>query len=552
MCRELLTSSEGALIAALTFLLAFRANFSYNRWWESVSAVHQMHSKWLDVGTETASFHLQCSRYTKPPAFGSHPELTCLVERERERLNAITLEQLEEKLDQHAEDSNIQGSPQKKKFGVFRRKGRKTKTTDDDKSAKPKSDAGATNSDTTSPVGESIEDKHEKFITQQLGEEYRHYHRMKQQKKKSRHRYTGKSINAAKPKGTGFGADIFRQVFNRPAVLERGASATLKIVSKNESWNEGKPPLFLQESAHLLSLLSAVALSTLRNDLAEADSPLITFTPGAPWPHVDPDDYGADVRKEWSDSTNRHLTVFRYILGFSRTPKMRTLYNAARPFRVIGGVSDAEIELLQAARGPLAKVALVSFWFQEFISREYLAGSTGAVAPPIISRLYQFISDGMIGYNQARKVAYIPFPFPHAQISSLFVLIACCLIPVVMLTYISNPTFGFVMNALTVMCFCGLHEVARELESPFQNVPNDVPLNNFQAQFNEALITMFFGYHPDAFWEVVDVPEEESEHTQNDADGENKSLTDSPSKEDETDLTNHNPPAKSSSELKES
>lgn len=37
----------GALISALTFLLAFRANFSYNRYWEAVSAVHQMHSKWV-------------------------------------------------------------------------------------------------------------------------------------------------------------------------------------------------------------------------------------------------------------------------------------------------------------------------------------------------------------------------------------------------------------------------------------------------------------------------------------------------------------------------
>jgi hypothetical protein len=33
-----------------------------------------------------------------------------------------------------------------------------------------------------------------------------------------------------------------------------------------------------------------------------------------------------------------------------------------------------------------------------------------------------------------------------------------------------------------------------------QNVPNDVPLNNFQAQFNEGLMVMFYGYHPDAFW----------------------------------------------------
>ena len=71
-----------------------------------------------------------------------------------------------------------------------------------------------------------------------------------------------------------------------------------------------------------------------------------------------------------------------------------------------------------------------------------------------------------------------------------------------MLTYVTNVVFGFVMNLCCVTCFTGLHEVARELEQPFQNVPNDIPLNNFQAQFNEGLMVMFFGFHPDAYWRV--------------------------------------------------
>jgi polyhydroxyalkanoate synthesis regulator phasin len=52
-----------------------------------------------------------------------------------------------------------------------------------------------------------------------------------------------------------------------------------------------------------------------------------------------------------------------------------------------------------------------------------------------------------------------------------------------------------------VTCLSGIHEVARELENPFRQVPNELPLVTFQAQFNEALITMFSGYHPDSFWE---------------------------------------------------
>jgi predicted membrane chloride channel (bestrophin family) len=174
--------------------------------------------------------------------------------------------------------------------------------------------------------------------------------------------------------------------------------------------------------------------------------------------------------------------VLRYLFGVSRTPKTRTLYNAARPFRVVGGVSDAEIELLQAARGALAKVALCSMWLQEFLSREYMAGSAGNVASPIFSRLFQYISDGLLGYNQARKIAYIPFPFPHAQLTSLFVLVVAGFMPILMLSFVTSEPLGFVLNFLTVMCFTGLHEVARELESPFQNVPNDIPLNNFQGK----------------------------------------------------------------------
>jgi hypothetical protein len=81
-------------------------------------------------------------------------------------------------------------------------------------------------------------------------------------------------------------------------------------------------------------------------------------------------------------------------------------------------------------------------------------------------------------------------------------------IPVLMLSFIKNAWLGFVLNVSTVLCFTGLHEVAREIESPFQNVPNDVPLNNFQAQFNEGLMVMFYGYHPDAYWDVDETMKE--------------------------------------------
>ena len=38
------------------------------------------------------------------------------------------------------------------------------------------------------------------------------------------------------------------------------------------------------------------------------------------------------------------------------------------------------------------------------------------VEGPIVSRIYQELSDGMLGYNHARKFTEVPFPFPYAQV----------------------------------------------------------------------------------------------------------------------------------------
>jgi Bestrophin, RFP-TM, chloride channel len=95
------------------------------------------------------------------------------------------------------------------------------------------------------------------------------------------------------------------------------------------------------------------------------------------------------------------------------------------------------------------------------------------------------------------------------------VLVIVAFVPVLMLTFVTSQLLGFLLNLLTVMCFAGLHEVARELENPFQNAPNDLPANNLHGQYNEALMSMFTGYHPDAYWEVKEVTiVEEDSHVQ--------------------------------------
>ena len=314
----------------------------------------------------------------------------------------------------------------------------------------------------------------------------------------------------------------------------------------------GRASLFLQEAAHLFSLMSAVAMSSLRADMEGISSPLVDYVPGQKFPPVNPEEMQIQIlvkenesddnfnytdensssnnnnnnisgqdeshRSTESNTTqqldnttirikrnNAYTNIFLFLFGMSRNARQRTIYNASRPFSVLGGISDQEVEMLRKVRGPAAQHALCTFWLKEFITREHLNGSTGNIAPPIMARVYQYISDGTQQYNQCRKTAFTDFPFPHAQLTSFFILVSIFVFPLLYYQYVTDVWIAMALNFLTTSCFVGIQEVAMELEEPFVRYPNDLPLNNYQAQFNEALISSLYGgFHPDSWGHTYD------------------------------------------------
>ncbi len=478
----------GFLLGAFTFLLTFKCSFSYNRYWEACTAIHQMQSKWLDVGMEIAAFHLQSERFSqiRPPAFGKHPHIDHVV-RKRERLRPMTPMKLQEILreeeDDDYDDINLDESmgsfvsPKKKRgFKSFLRKRR----------SKGRNNVSSKNTA-----------KSRSFFISNQNEDYsitddrplRSINNTNSQYDETQSLAAGvfKNSSSSSNKFGGGGGEESKRG-RRPGLLSKIKS--VPDLTGGMSKTKAGPSLFLQEASHLLSLLSAVAFATLRNDVESAESPLSNYMPGSPWPPVDPDAENAFIPYNFY-KTSRLSVMFRYLCGTFRSPAQRTVYNACRPFCVLGGVSDAEVDVLQRARGPLAKTALCTMWLQEFISREFLNGAMGNVSPPIISRLFQYTSDGMIGYNQARKVrdeglqnahcysyvidhislvasfvikqvAYIPFPFPHSQLTTFFLASITVFMPVLMLSYIPEIIVAVVMNTLTVWVFFGKYNTVQK------------------------------------------------------------------------------------------
>ena len=342
-------------ITFFSFLLTIRLNYSYQRYWEAATQVHQMSSKWMDSAICLASFHYQCQQYdsSRPPTFGRTPNIFNET-RERERHQSQTLEDTQSLIRQVSDRQKQQGhwlwryiTPKPKETKAKTPKGRPSLV----KTFKPNR--------TTSEQSQYL---FQPPVTR--------LHSSERQQQPSAWKEWRAAFAAQKGK--------------------EGTKRVLKLAGLETT----VPSLFLQEAAHLFSLLSAVAMATMRNDIEGAESPLADYIPGRPFPPVNPDELSQDIRRQYHES-NSWLKFFYFMIGKSRSSKQRTLYNAARPFRVIGGISDKEARMLQEARGPSARMALCSIWLKEFISREYLNGSTGNVAPPIISRVYQFISDGV-------------------------------------------------------------------------------------------------------------------------------------------------------------
>ena len=69
------------------------------------------------------------------------------------------------------------------------------------------------------------------------------------------------------------------------------------------------------------------------------------------------------------------------------------------------------------------------------------------------------MGNGMTNYAQAQKLMFIPFPFPHAQLSAFFVSVAVVVIPLVVEHYTAERWLGALLTFFSVTCLVGLHEV---------------------------------------------------------------------------------------------
>merc|ERR1712093_34351 len=148
---------------------------------------------------------------------------------------------------------------------------------------------------------------------------------------------------------------------------------------------------------------------------------------------------------------------------------------------VLGGISATERRILENADD---KVQVLLRWVTKGLaiaSCEKLL----TISPPIFSRLYQEICNARLAYNNAYKVAAIPYPFPLAQMMHMMMCLFLFLMPILVERFTGAVFASPVLAFIVTTGFFALHLIASELENPFGNDANDLPLVEVHEGFND-------------------------------------------------------------------
>lgn len=128
-------------------------------------------------------------------------------------------------------------------------------------------------------------------------------------------------------------------------------------------------------------------------------------------------------------------------------------------------------------------------WIQRLII-EADSEQTIKVAPPILSRVYNQLGNGIVNLNNARKITDFPIPFPLAQMVTFMLLMHFFITIIVCAASVDTGAWAGFLAFLVVFSFWSINYIAIELEMPFGEDPNDLPLHEMQSDLNKSLVCL--------------------------------------------------------------
>jgi len=143
-------------------------------------------------------------------------------------------------------------------------------------------------------------------------------------------------------------------------------------------------------------------------------------------------------------------------------------------------------QALRAVRDSNAKVELIFQWIQQLIV-ENIRTEVLNIPPPILSRSFQEIANGMVHFHDAMKISNVPFPFPYAQTCDFLLLLHLFVVPFIVSQWVKKAWWAALFSFIQVFTLWTLNLIAVELENPFGTDANDIDGGEMQLEMNNHL-----------------------------------------------------------------
>eukprot|EP00929_Paragymnodinium_shiwhaense_P049410 TRINITY_DN2491_c3_g1_i1.p1 TRINITY_DN2491_c3_g1~~TRINITY_DN2491_c3_g1_i1.p1 ORF type:complete len:539 (+),score=132.24 TRINITY_DN2491_c3_g1_i1:154-1770(+) len=135
------------------------------------------------------------------------------------------------------------------------------------------------------------------------------------------------------------------------------------------------------------------------------------------------------------------------------------------------------------------RVEALQHMLQVLVTHNHHSGVL-TIPPPILSRVYQTLSRGLVNLLNARKIKDTMFPFPYAQMIWVLIFLHTVFTPVLISQHVTNKVCCVILSFLPIFGMQSLNFAAGELEMPFGTDDNDLPLRHFQTEMNQALLML--------------------------------------------------------------
>jgi len=156
-------------------------------------------------------------------------------------------------------------------------------------------------------------------------------------------------------------------------------------------------------------------------------------------------------------------------------------FEEALKFNVLGmrHFGDPQITALKMAP---CRPSLVFHWIQSVLVEAI--PQILNIPPPILSRAFNELADGLVKFEDCTKIAFIPFPTQYTQSTLYLLFIHWVTTPLTASTYSQKPLIAAIFSFVLVFTFWVLYLIAEELENPFGDDSDDIDLVDMQQHLN--------------------------------------------------------------------